>query len=66
VLPDGGELVLAADGSIEQLDAAGTTTHRWTLDQPEWPDHAIRFGLQTQARTVAPHGRVEGTRPPRR
>jgi hypothetical protein len=65
-LADGGKLVLRADGSIDQVDAGGRTRHRWTPDRPEWPDHAIRFGLQTQARTVAPHGRVEGTRPPRR
>ena len=65
-LADGGKLVLRADGSIDQVDAGGTTTHRWTPDEPEWPDHAIRFGLQTRSQTVAPHGRVEGTRPPRR
>ena len=64
-LPDGGKLVLRSDGSIDQVDADGSATQRWTPDQPEWPNHAIRFGLQSQARTVAPHGRVEGTRPPR-
>ena len=65
-LPDGGKLVLRADGSIDQLGPDGITMHRWTPDQPGWPDHAIRFGLQSQVQTVAPHGRVEGTRPPRR
>ena len=65
-LADGGKLALRADGSIEHLDAQGATTESWTPDHPGWPDHAIRFGLHSQAPTVAPHGRVQGTRPPRR
>jgi hypothetical protein len=65
-IADGGKLVLRADGSIVHVDGSGSRTHHWTHDDPEWPDHAIRFGLHAQALTVAPHGRVAGTRPPRR
>lgn len=65
-LADGSKLVLSADGSIEQVDERGSVTHRWLPDDPAWPDEAIRFGLHPQAPTVAPHGRVQGTRLPRR
>jgi hypothetical protein len=65
-LADGSRLVLAADGSIDQIDERGAMIHHWTPDDPAWPDEAIRFGLHPQAPTVAPHGRVQGTRPPRR
>jgi hypothetical protein len=65
-LAGGGRLVLRVDGSIDHVDAQGTTTQSWAPDHPEWPEHAIRFGLHSQAPTVAPHGRVPGTRPPRR
>jgi hypothetical protein len=65
-LAGGSRLVLAADGAIDQIDERGTTLQRWTPDDPAWPDEAIRFGLHPQAPTVAPHGRVEGSRPPRR
>ena len=65
-LADGGRLVLGVDGSIEQLDVDGSTTRTWTIDDPEWPDHAIRFGLHPQVPTVTPHGRrVQGTKLPR-
>jgi len=56
-LADGGRLVLGVDGTIERTDAAGTATHTWGTDDPEWPGQAIRFGLRPQATTVAPHGR---------
>lgn len=65
-LADGGKLVLAADGSIDHLDDQGTRMHRWTPDDPGWPDQAIRFGLHPQALTVTPQGPVQGTKPPRR
>ncbi len=65
-LADDSKLVLSTDGSIEQVDERGSVTRRWMPDDPAWPDEAIRFGLHPQAPTVAPHGRVEGTRPPRR
>ena len=66
-LPDGGRLILNADGSIDQLDDRGSTTQRWRADDPAWPDEAIRFGLHPQPPTVKPHGRsVQGSKPPRR
>lgn len=66
-LGDGGKLVLRADGSISQVDAAGAPTHTWSPVDPDWASHAIRFGLFPQDATVAPTGRfIEGMRPPRR
>lgn len=66
-LADGGRLVLKADGSISQVDDAGTSTHTWEPADPEWASHAIRFGLFPQDATVPPTGRyIEGMRPPRR
>lgn len=65
-LADGGSLALDVDGSIRRLDDQGKSTQTWTPEDPEWPREAIRFGLQSQAPTVAPHGRVPGTKPPRR
>lgn len=65
-LADGGKLVLGVDGSIDHVDARGSTVQRWQLDDREWPDQAIRFGLYPQARTVTPHGQVQGAKPPRR
>lgn len=56
-LADGTKLVLHVDGSISQVDAAGETTGKWAPGDGEWAGHAIRFGLQPQAETVAPHGR---------
>ena len=65
-LADGGRLVLSVDGSIDHVDDHGATTNSWTLDDPDWPDMAIRFGLHSQAPTVRPQGRrVRGTKPPR-
>lgn len=64
-LPDDGRLVLGSDGSIEHIDGHGSRVQRWKPDDPEWPGHAIRFGLHPQARTITPQGRVEGTKPPR-
>ena len=64
-LADGSRLVLKADGSIDHVDDGGDTKQSWTPDDPEWPRHAIRFGLRPQNATVAPHGRyVERTKPP--
>jgi len=66
-LADGGRLVLRADGSIAQVDAAGTPTQTWEQADPEWASHAIRFGLFPQDATVAPSGRfIDDRRPPRR
>src|SRR5687768_9614258 len=65
-LPDGGALVLGTDGAISHLDAVGTTIRSWSPDDPEWPDHALRFGLRPHAPTVSPTSRgVLGTKPPR-
>ena len=47
-LADGGKLVLTADGSISQVDAAGTPTQAWEPADPDWASHAIRFGLFPQ------------------
>jgi hypothetical protein len=65
-LAGGGRLTLGADGEIDHLDERGTTVRRWKVDDPEWPDQAIRFGLYPQAGTVTPHGQVQGSKPPRR
>lgn len=65
-LADRGTLVLDVDGSIHQLDDRGTAIRTWGPNDPEWPNEAIRFGLHAQAPTVAPHGRVPDTKPPRR
>jgi len=63
-LADGGRLVLGVDGTIDRLDAQGSTTHSWKPDDPDWPDQAIRFGLRPQAPTVTPQGRrVQGPKP---
>jgi hypothetical protein len=56
-LAEGGKLLLNGDGSISQVDAAGETVGKWATGDAEWSSHAIRFGLQAQADTVAPHGR---------
>ena len=56
-LAEGGKLVLSGDGSITQTDAAGETAGKWVVTDPEWAGHALRFGLQPQAETIAPHGR---------
>jgi hypothetical protein len=53
-VPDGGKLVLHPDGSITQLDGAGTTVARWTTGDPDWARNAIRFGVLPQAPTIAP------------
>ena len=64
--PDGGRLVLSADGTLTRFNAGGVQEHAWAPDDPEWPRLAIRFGLRVQAVTVTPPGRfVEGTKPPR-
>ena len=55
-LAEGGALVMSGDGSIEQIDAAGTSTGKWLPTDPEWPHYAIRFGLLPHAQTIAPHG----------
>jgi hypothetical protein len=66
-LPDGGRLVLNAEGSIAQLDGVGKPTQEWAPGDPEWASHAIRFGLFPQDATVAPTGRyIDDMRPPRR
>jgi len=55
-LPDGGRLRLGVDGTIERIDADGSTQHSWPVADPEWPNQAIRFGLRPQAPTITPHG----------
>ena len=64
-LADGGKLVLHTDGSIAQLDGQGETVAKWAADDPEWPRHAIRFGLIPQpSTTTPPDSRVRGSKPP--
>jgi hypothetical protein len=55
-LPDGGKLRLGVDGTIERIDADGSTTGSWRVTEPDWADQAIRFGLRPQPPTVTPHG----------
>lgn len=64
-LADGGSLVITASGSIDQRSDDGTTTHSWAPDDPDWARQALRFGIQPQSATVAPHGRSRATRPRR-
>ena len=56
-LADGAKLMLHANGSITQLDAAGEAKAEWSVEDPAWPQHALRFGLQPQPETVVPEGR---------
>jgi hypothetical protein len=56
-LPDGAKLVLHDNGSITQLDAGGEVKAEWSVEDPAWPQHALRFGLQPQPATVVPEGR---------
>lgn len=51
------KLVLHVNGLITQVDAAGETKAEWPVDDPDWPRHALRFGLQPQSTTVVPDGR---------
>jgi hypothetical protein len=53
-LPSGGKLKLGVDGTIERLEADGSTVRSWRPSDPDWPDQAIRFGLRPESRTVAP------------
>ena len=53
-LVEGGKLVLHTDGSISQVDDQSVTVATWAGDDPEWPRHAIRFGLLSQPRTTVP------------
>ena len=55
-LPDGGKLRLGVDGTIERLDADGSTERSWTVADSDWPNQAIRFGLRPQPATVTPRG----------
>jgi hypothetical protein len=66
-LGDGEGLRLHADGLIERFGASGDVLGSWRPDDPDWPTHAIRFGLRPQPATVAPHGEQFGgrDRPPR-
>ena len=64
-LGDGGTLLLRGSGEIEHRGPDGATVATWSPGDPEWPRHAIRFGLQETHATVAPTGRyVPGTKPP--
>ena len=53
-LAEGGKLVLHTDGSISQIDGQGEVVKKWASDDPEWPRHAIRFGLLLQPATHTP------------
>lgn len=62
-LAEGGKLVLHTDGSISQVDGPGEVVHKWAMGDPEWPRHAIRFGLLPQpSTTVPPDARVKGAK----
>lgn len=56
-LGDGSKLVLRTTGSIVQLDSAGEAKAEWSVDDADWPRHALRFGLQPQPTTIVPEGR---------
>ncbi len=56
-LAGGGKLVLQVNGSIEQIEADGTTAGTWRPEDDEWATHAIRFGLQPRPDTVPPASR---------
>jgi hypothetical protein len=63
-LAEGGKLVLHTDGSISQLDAEGQDVAKWAAEDPDWPRHAIRFGLFPQPSTNTPADtREKGFRP---
>ncbi len=51
---DGGKLVLDTDGSITQFDAQGAPVAAWATSDPEWPSHAIRFGVSPRPSTATP------------
>ena len=66
MLGDGDRVVLEATGLIVRIAQDGTTKQAWAPDDPEWPSHAIRFGLQPSVATPNPHGRtVRQERPSR-
>lgn len=65
-LPDGGKLVLDADGSIIQTASDGSTMHAWSSDDPQWAERAFRFGIRSGRTTVTPRDRDDqGTDRPR-
>ena len=47
-LADGGRLRIGVDGTIERIDADGSTARSWPVGDPDWPNQAIRFGLRPQ------------------
>jgi hypothetical protein len=53
-------LVLNGDGSIHQVDEGRAVLHSWSPADAEWPRMAIRFGLQPEGATTAPHRIVPG------
>jgi hypothetical protein len=59
-LAEGGKLVLHTDGSISQVDGQGQDVAKWAVDDPDWPRHAIRFGLLPQPSTTTPPDAREG------
>ncbi len=64
-LANGELLVLHRDGTIEHTDAAGAVKQAWSPGDPDWPRHAIRFGLHETRPTVKPTGRdASSERPP--
>lgn len=64
-LPDDEQLVLHENGTIEHTDPAGLVKQAWSPNDPDWPRHAIRFGLRPARRTVKPTGRdASSERPP--
>ncbi len=56
-LADGGRLVLHANGSITKLDASGEAMAEWSVEDPAWPQMALRLGLQPRPKTIVPEGR---------
>ncbi len=61
-LTDGGRLVLGVDGSIDHIDDDGSRAHRWTPDDPEWPDLAIRSTDRAAGTSLPPDMILTATR----
>jgi hypothetical protein len=61
---DGGSFVLRTDGTIDLLAADRTVVQSWGPEDAEWGDHAFRFGIRVQERTIAPRGPDTGSAKP--
>ncbi len=63
-LAEGAILELHGNGTIEHHDPAGEVVEAWRPDDPDWPRHALRFGLRAAPPTVKPSGRDAPTTRP--